>query len=278
MSDAALAEEAAAQWGLPAPVLLRVGMNSIFVAGDDVMLRVGELSSTADAEVAWMERMAQIDVRVPALLRPPLTRGARAVLAVERIHPGGDVDWSAVGAMVRRVHSLEAPPGLPFCGTFVHWQIESLLSDVDDLLDPAARAGLAACVQRWSGWRARAASMPVVCHGDVHPGNVVPTSDGPVLLDWDLRCLAPAAWDHGPLMTWTERWGGEAGLYEAFADGYGRSFRDDWMGNAIADLRLLAATLLRLRAGRSDPAAAAEAQLRLRWWRGEPSAPAWTAM
>ena len=59
----------------------------------------------------------------------------------------------------------------------------------------------------------------MVCHGDVHPGNVIQSADGPVLLDWDLLCRGPAAWDHAPLMTWTERWGGEPGIYEAFADG-----------------------------------------------------------
>ena len=51
----------------------------------------------------------------------------------------------------------------------------------------------------------------VACHGDVHPGNVLPTAEGPVLIDWDLRCRAPIGWDHCALMTWAERWDG-AGL------------------------------------------------------------------
>ena len=53
-------------------------------------------------------------------------------------------------------------------------------------------------------------------------------------------------------MTWTAL-GGAPGIYEAFADGYGRSFRDDPIAEGYAELRLLAATLMRLRAGRSDP-------------------------
>jgi Ser/Thr protein kinase RdoA (MazF antagonist) len=117
----------------------------------------------------------------------------------------------------------------------------------------------------------------LVCHGDVHPGNVMQSIDGPVLLDWDLLCAAPAAWDHAPLMTWTGRWGGEPGIYEAFAAGYGRSFRGDAVAEAISELRLVAATLMRVRAGRSDPAAAREAALRLRYWRGEQAAPMWHA-
>ena len=35
---------------------------------------------------------------------------------------------------------------------------------------------------------------------------------------------------------------------------------------------------MRLRAGRADPAAMPEAQLRLAYWRGDPDAPTWTAV
>jgi hypothetical protein len=107
------------------------------------------------------------------------------------------------------------------------------------------------------------------------------TDHGPVLIDWDLLCWAPPGWDHGPMLTWAQRWNGPsvstAGEYEAFADGYGRSLVDDPAARAFSDLRLVAATLMRVAAGMADPAAMPEAQLRLRYWRGEPDAPPWTA-
>ena len=56
-----------------------------------------------------------------------------------------------------------------------------------------------------------------MAHRALRAANVLVSSDGPVLIDWDLLCLAPAGWDHGPMMTWHERWGGAAGDYEAFA-------------------------------------------------------------
>ena len=59
--------------------------------------------------------------------------------------------------------------------------------------------------------------------------------------------------------------------------GYGRSFRGDPLAEAVAELRLVAATLMRVRAGRSDAKAADEAALRLRYWRGEDDAPMWHA-
>ena len=103
------------------------------------------------------------------------------------------------------------------------------------------------------------------------------SAEGVVLLDWDLICLGPRGWDHAPMMTWAARWGGTPGEYEAFAAGYGRSMRGDGQAEAIAELRLVAATLMRVLAGRRDPAAKAEADRRLQYWRGEPDAPQWTA-
>jgi len=115
----------------------------------------------------------------------------------------------------------------------------------------------------------------VICHGDVHPGNVMQSPEGPVLLDWDLVCRGPRAWDHAALMTWSTRWGGQPDLYERFAAGYGASMRGDALAEALAELRLVAATLMRVRAGRTDPIAAAEAGRRLRYWRGDDDAPVW---
>jgi hypothetical protein len=276
----ALAGQAAREWGLPEPVLVRVGMNSLFTAGDDVVLRVGHRVVPAEVERHFLTSVSRLDVRIPGRLRDREGPNGLFVTAIERVHPHGEVDWRHVGAMIRRVHSIHPidVPGLPFCGDFPHWQFDRLLDDVRDSLDPLALRGLQAAVERADGWVERARQVQVVCHGDVHPGNVMATDEGPVLLDWDLRCFAPAAWDHGPLMTWSSRWGGAPGIYEAFADGYGASLRGDWMAERVAELRNVAATLMRLRAGRTDPSAAAEAERRLRFWRGDPDAPQWTAM
>jgi len=150
---------------------------------------------------------------------------------------------------------------------------------VDDLLAPSAGAALDAALARAAGWRERCLAEPqVLCHGDVHPGNVVQTADGPVLLDWDLLCTGPAAWDHAAVMTWGEQWDGEPDLYDRFAAGYGRSLRGTGVGDLLAELRLLVATLMRVRAGRHDPGAATEAGQRLRYWLGDPHAPRWRPM
>ena len=138
----------------------------------------------------------------------------------------------------------------------------------------AAREGLEAVIDRHRRWHEF--DQVVVCHGDVHPGNVLMTTDGPVLLDWDLLCLAPPGWDHGPMLLFADRWGGRPGEYDEFARGYGRSLADDPTTIALAELRLVAATLMRVVASIGDPRARPEAERRLRYWRGDPDAPSWT--
>lgn len=278
----AAADAAAAEWGLPAPQHLRTGMNALFTCGDEIVLRVARTTAPVEQALWLMERLAAEGVRVPRPAIPgAVHRGDLSVLAIERLHPRGAVDWAAVGAMVARTHRIAvddvaAHYPLPFCGSFPHWRVEVLREEIDDLLDAPARAALDAALARCEGWRDRIAAAPeVFCHGDIHPGNVVQTESGPVLLDWDLACHGPAAWDHAAVMTWTERWDGVPGLYEAFAAGFGRSLRGDPVGDLLAEMRLLVATMMRVRAGRTNPDAAEEARRRLRYWLGDPAAPRW---
>jgi hypothetical protein len=102
--------------------------------------------------------------------------------------------------------------------------------------------------------------------------------DEVVLIDWDAICLGPPAWDHAPLLTWADRWGGAPETYSDFARGYGADLRESSLARELASLRLLAPTLNMITGGASDPACAAEARVRMRYWLGDPAAPAWTAL
>lgn len=278
-----VAVAAAAHWGLPEPDLMRTGMNALFTAGDEVVLRVGRPTADPAAAVWLADVLSAHGLRVPRFVRDePFVAGPRSVHAIAREEPVGAIDWVEVGAMVARLHAIDPAEvadryPTPWCGSFPWWDFDALLDDVGALVDADARAGIDAALARHAAWPERVEEV-VLCHGDVHPGNVIPTAAGPVLIDWDLLCTGPPGWDHAPLMTWTARWGGDVGVYEAFAEGYGRSMRGDPVAESLAELRLLAATLMRVRAARSDPAAAAEAERRLRLWRGEPDAPPWTAV
>ncbi|MEY4338742.1 MAG: hypothetical protein RLZ14_592 [Actinomycetota bacterium] len=277
----AAARTAAVGWGLPEPQHLRTGMSSLFLCGDEVVVRIARLAHPPEAEQQFMAAMRRAGVRVPSMVREAVEVGdGWWAMALERVVAEGSVDWREVGRLVRAVHSLDPTQfmPLPWCLDFAHWDVEAGLAAVADDIDDAAMAGLRGALRRWSEWRTVLSAEPrVLSHGDVHPGNVVPTADGPVLLDWDLRCLAPAGWDHAALLTWPERWGGEATMYTNFAAGYGESLRGRAAAECLAELRLVVATVMRVLAGRTNPAAAAEARVRLGYWRGDANAPQWTA-
>lgn len=275
------ARHAADAWSLSDPTLLRLGMNGMFVAGG-VVLRVARVTAPPEAALALAAVLADAGVVVPAPVRADVVRcGELTVTAWEYLEAvEAEPDWRAIGQMVATVHSLPesaipadypVPPG----ERFAWWQFDDLLAELDDALDDAARSGLVRTIERHRRWADGVER--VVCHGDVHPGNVVMTADGPVLIDWDLMCLGPIGWDHAMLLR-LPRWGWPARWYDEFAAGYGQSLADDATANSLADLRLVAATLMRLRAGRADPQAMPEAQRRLAYWRNPVDAPPWRAV
>lgn len=276
---ASVAARQAESWGLPVPRVLRHGMNALFGCGD-VVLRVGRATAPAAAShelVRWL-----LGAGVPTI--EPIDGFAAdvdgfAVTGWERVREARKaIDWAAVGRSVRLVHDLDptacpADYPVPDPAGFPWWQFDDLLADVSADIDAAALDGLRSAIERHRGWEERLRVGRVLCHGDVHPGNVLVSASGPLLVDWDLLCRAAPAWDHAMLTTYAERWGGAPGTYERFAAGYGQSLADDALTRSLGELRNVAATLLRVRAGRTDPVAAAEAGHRLRYWRGDSDAP-----
>jgi Ser/Thr protein kinase RdoA (MazF antagonist) len=275
---------AATAWGLTQPVVLRHGMNLILRC-DDVILRVATPTAPAGLSLALARTLSDRGVSIVSPARDDVVETAGfSVTAWEYLESTEEpIDWAEVGRMIAVVHKMPIdalPEGLP-CPSpldFPWWDLDRLLDEVGSTIDDGALAGIRSTMERHQGWDdSLAADTSVVCHGDVHPGNVIMTDSGPVLIDWDLLCLGPRGWDHAPMMTWTQRWGGAAGAYEAFADGYGWSARTDRRSEAFADLRLVAATLMRWRVALVEPTARPEAERRLVYWRGDPDAPTWTA-
>jgi aminoglycoside phosphotransferase (APT) family kinase protein len=265
-------------------------MAATYACGSAIVRVTADADASPAIDLARVLAGHGIRVPVPVSATPLVDRtvpdAPLAASAWERVVPSSDVpvDWSAVGVQVATVHRLDpdevaSAHRLRRLDALAWWDFPSLLDEVVDLLDDAAVAALQRVVEASEGWRERfAATDHVVCHGDVHPGNVVQSAGGPVLLDWDSIGMAPCGWDHAALVTWEHRWDGAPGLYRAFAEGYGTDLSGDPLTVELARLRLLAATLLRVRAGRTDPAAAAEAHRRLQWWVGDPAAPRWRPM
>lgn len=265
------------------PEMTRVGMNAIFAAGD-VVIRVGRATAPAASahELARVVSAAGVPVALPVDGLAEDHDGF-AVTAWERLRPTGEpIAWSIVGQAVARIHAIDAADvpadyPLPTPDHFPWWHFDALVDELSDTIDPPALAGLTNAIDEGRWWLDHIGDGAVVCHGDVHPGNVLMTADGPRLIDFDLLCSAAPAWDHAMLTTYADRWGGDLGVYDAFAEGYGRSLADDQLTTTLGVLRNVASTLMRVRAGLTDDAARFEAERRLRYWRGDPDAPMWRA-
>ena len=158
-----------------------MGMNGIFLAGDDVLLRVGRPTAPAEQAIALAEVLTSAGLRVPTYVRDnAFLTDEHAVFAIAAIVEHGVVDWAEVGEMIARLHrldpdSLAAHYPLPFCGDFPWWRFASLHDDVGGELDDRSRTAIEAAIARDAPLldRQRAASL-FACHGDVHPGNVHP--------------------------------------------------------------------------------------------------------
>ena len=286
-SPGAAARKLLAQGRIDEPVrLLRSGDNHVFRAGDAV-LRLSPPTADPPAQMALAARLEEEGV--------PVLRGLADLGVVDGMRaslwelldgaPDAAVDYEALGRGVARLHSIPPEtvrPLVPLPGfADASWlQVGANLerAAVTGLLDDASLTALRHACDELHGWAGAAADAPpVVCHGDLHPDNVLVRDGEPVLIDWDQICLGPPAWDHAALITWSERWGGNPESYAAYARGYGTDYRDDPAARLLARVRLLAPTINMVLRGASDPACAAEAARRLRYWRGDPDAPQWIA-
>ncbi|CAN5716720.1 aminoglycoside phosphotransferase family protein [soil metagenome] len=280
----AVAARAAEQWGIEAPRWVRSSMNAVYRSGD-VVVRVSRPNGQPGAAVELAKLLSSHGIRVarPCGLAPYESADGVVATAWEYVaDSGAPIAWPLVGEMVACVHAVspdDIPSGhpLPWCGDFPWWDVDALLADVAPDLDAPAEAGLRRAAGRHRHWDEVDAAA-VVCHGDVHDQNVIMGDDGPVLIDWDLLCTGPPAWDHAAMLRFADRWGGDVDAYADFARGYGASLAGSPVADDLAEMRLVVATLMMVRKGRTDPAASHEAHRRLRYWRSDAAAPAWHAL
>jgi Ser/Thr protein kinase RdoA (MazF antagonist) len=257
----------------------------VFRAGD-VVVRVAPRSTDVSSQVALARRLASEGFPVAAPLADAEAIGGAKVSLWEYI--GADerrpIDFEQLGEVVGRLHRV--PPArltdvvaLPFCGDATWLAVERRLAPAEaaNVVDADGLAALRQHCVALRDWRSRAhRDAVVVCHGDVHPHNVLMRGDEVVIIDWDAICLGPPAFDHAALVTWAERWGGAPQTYPDFARGYGADLRESPLAQELAELRLLAATINMIINGASDRGCAAEAKARMRYWLGDPAAPTWT--
>ncbi len=265
--------------------LLRSGANYVFRAGDTV-LRISDAGSCQAGQLALIRRLSEAGVPV---LEPQadlgIVGGARVTLW-DYIEPGTRLDYAELGHGIARLHAI--PPEhlaelvpLPWYGEAPWLQIKANLDTAAStgILDAAEVDALQQVCEELRNWDILDSDQTVVvCHGDVHPANVLMRDGRPVIIDWDLICLGPRAWDHAALLTWPGRWGGNPADYSDFAKGYGADLSADALARRLARVRLIGPTINIVRLAASNDRARDEAKVRLRYWMGDPEAPQWTPL
>ncbi len=264
---------------------MRSGVNDVYVV-DDLVIRLAPPSADIERQAKAANLLTESGIAIPTLVDWGIVDN-RPFTAWERVEadPSIDVDFRELGHEIGRLHHID--PSLATDVLALPWCDEASWLDLDAGLDAADAANvvprgdieiLRACWEQLRSWgeRCRATGSPVICHGDVHPQNVIMREGKAIVIDWDTICLGPPQWDHAALLTWSSRWGGRPSAYPDFAVGYDTSFSGDQLANDLARLRLLAPTVNLIARGATSARHAAEAQIRIKYWRGEEGAPTWT--
>ncbi len=79
-------------------------------------------------------------------------------------------------------------------------------------------------------------------HGDFHRGNLLLTTDGPILLDLDEVCVAPREWDLAPTLVARRRFGLSQQDWDGFSTAYGYDLLQSPAARPLVWLRELAMT------------------------------------
>jgi Ser/Thr protein kinase RdoA (MazF antagonist) len=224
----------------------------VFRAGE-VLVRVAPSSADVSGQVALARWLLVEGFPVaPPLAGPEVVEGAQVSLwEYVDADPRRPIHFEQLGEVVARLHRI-APArlrdvvALPFCGDAAWLAIDRRLAQAEatGVVDASGLAALRRASDALRDWPDRARrQVQVICHGDVHPRNVLMRGDEVVIVDWDSICTGPATWDHAALIPWAERYGGPVESYPDFARGYGSDLRNSPLAQVLAAVRLLAATI-----------------------------------
>ena len=283
----ARAQQCAKEIGATDLTPIRESMCSTFRANDSV-LRVGHFTSDPSTAKHLATVLRNAEFRVPDVIATwQQDETGLGVIAYENVpETGYAIDWREVGRMIRRLHTdiapSDIPAGYPIASptSLPWWNFDVMLTRLEAtaLVPSQELSMLCEAAERGAEWIDVVETTPnVLTHGDVHPGNILMSEDGPVLIDWDLLSTASSLWDHVPLRAWSTRpWQGNADAYNAFAAGYGAV---DWEANSldrVVEMRNLAATIMKLNASASTGVIDEEAARRLEYWVLPNMAAPWT--
>jgi aminoglycoside phosphotransferase (APT) family kinase protein len=276
--DGARAARAVArELGLEEPQLVAVRGAALWRAGE-VALRVERPATDARQMLRLVELAIAAGVpAVPPLRAEPIEhRGEQVTLWrwVERA-TDREPDTACLGTALRLLHDHVLPSAWEQAGApplLVQFE-RRMARNLNELEGTDFNPDLTRLLrEQVSIWVARAADGldtplgSVALHGDAHPGNLITTTAGCQLADWELACVGPGEWDHGHLLMHIRRGLTDPDRYDAFAAGYGIDIRGSTSAEPWIRLHELLATARMAARSLREPALRGEARTRIGWW------------
>jgi hypothetical protein len=253
----------------------RLAENEVWWLPSGIVVRIARPGQEAAAsrEVRVARWLAEHGVRavVPSAVEQPVVVGGRPVTFWVEVpsHQHGTV--SDVAAVLRILHSLPRPDHFdigrldPFvrlgdriaAAASLHPGDRQWLIDLHDDL-----------IRQWNGGLGGGRSECVV-HGDAWPGNIVSTSEGPLVMDLERASVGPPEWDLVSTAVRCRTTGAVSPAdYETFCETYGYDVTT-WDGYPVlAAIRELRITAYAAQHASRNPSWRREAQWRVDGLRG----------
>lgn len=228
--------------------LLRIGSNAVFRLSEPIIVRISRdpgTMSEAQKQVAvarWLENTKYPATRSIHIDQPIEISGHavtfwESVAEEETFAPIEDV-----ANLIKRLHSLPAPPSLELPEYQPFIQLGKKLQDLDSI-DPGDARFLreSASKLRKLYETLEFALLPGPIHGDANVGSVILSREGtPVLIDLDSFSTGPREWDLIQTALFYDRFGWHSEAeYRKFVDIYGFDIME-WQGyDVLASYREL---------------------------------------
>lgn len=302
--EVVVAMAAAAQAGLEGrdATVMRVG-TSVLVrlphAGAVARVEPIQHAASVQRQVAFARAAARVDapvvrLQVPEAIEVFLDGTSWLVTMWALLEPVAPVGAQALGQAARALHHRSmgvypaqeqvsasggptpgaeppVPPADPLAAA------RALLARPHRFLTPADQAGLQDLVEQLTQrWEVELALAPrALVHGDLHPGNVVVTAAGPVLVDLEYAGVGPVGLDLAAVGAHVKRYGLDPQWIQGFAQGYGEALHEAPGHDLLCDVYALHVALWALQVAHTHPEVAREAALRVECLLGRSTA-TWT--
>lgn len=207
---------------------LRIGRTGVFRLGDTI-LKVCPASwrtyESIEREIAVIHWVYKQGICVPEPKSGVIEVGKHFVFASEFIAAEKEFsDWEEVGNTVRALHRLRpVNMELPDCQASIAAPLSGRITDllqreqIDQSEAQFLRERFALGVETYN----RDYASDVLCHGDLHSGNIIFTSNGPCFLDWEKAGLGLPAIDLSKIIGQQARGRLPQREFDAFLLGYG---------------------------------------------------------